>query len=114
MTVTHSLSRQQAEALLAAEQRVERAKSQLKLAEGDRQKLRERYRERLPLGEEIEVAGIRVKFSIAKTGAQFSIAKYREAGHELTAAMREFYSQPGTREAWLVQSGDERKAIGAR
>ncbi len=111
---THSLLAQQAEALLAVEQRVERAKGQLDLAEADRQKLRERYRARLPLGVEIEVAGIRVKVSIAKTGARFAFAAYIKAGHKLTAAMRDFYSEPGERDAWLVRPGAERKAIGAR
>lgn len=98
---TPALNASQARAIAKAEADYASAKAKLEQAKEDREKVRERYRDRLPIGQEVVAGGVRIKRSQKSTGQRFSLSRYLEK-HKLTAAMKPFVSL-GSYEDWQVK-----------
>lgn len=98
---TTTLRAEQARAIAKAEAEYSRCKKALEEAKDAREKVRARYRDKLPLGVEVEIGGLRIKRSEKSTGRRFSLSRYLEK-HKLTAAMKPFVSL-GSYEDWQVR-----------
>ena len=97
------LTSQQARAIAQAEQAVADAKVELQRATEKRDEVRDRSRDRLPLGEELDVGGIRIKRIKKRAGRRFSLVKYLQK-HKLTKAMEPFVTEAEPYEVWTVTS----------
>lgn len=104
-TATATLAPRQARVLLRAEQAVAAAQIALTEAKQERDKVRERYADRVPVGEEFVVAGIRVKRVEKSSGRSFKLRDYLEK-HKLTAAMRPFVKDGSPYELWIVKEAE--------
>ena len=93
---------QQAMAIVRAEAAVDRAAAALKAAKKERDAVRARYREAVPLDEEIEVAGYSFKRVQKTTGPSFRLKAYLER-HQLTDEMRPFVGTATSYEDWHVK-----------
>lgn len=87
--------------LADAEEAHEQIAAKLALARKHRDEQRAKVRPAAPDGEEVTAGGVYVKRSVSHPES-FSLAKYKDAGHKVTAAMRKFVSK-GDREAWTVK-----------
>lgn len=85
-----SLNPQQAKKLARVQLAYVAAKRAAARAKQERDEILDDYRDRLPAGEWLELAGYRIRRSVKSTGERFSLKGYREAGHKVTAAMRTF------------------------
>jgi hypothetical protein len=114
---TPALSKKAAERLLEAEQAVQRQKAELEEAEQAREKLRDEYRDRVPLSDDaaerkkgvriVDVNGIKVRITPSNSGETFSLKRYREAGHKITKAMRDAIGAGKDFDRWTVKAPPE-------
>lgn len=87
---------------MRAEERYSAAKAALEEAKRDREALRGRLADNVPVGEEVEGAGYRVTRSVRNSGEKFRLVAFLEK-HPLPAKMRPFVV-PGTEyEVWSVK-----------
>jgi hypothetical protein len=120
---TPKLSAAQARKLERAEVKAAQLEAQLEEAKARRDTLRRRYKSRLqPSTEKRDrgknvlqaiAGGILVRVSSFRGGDYFSLKDYREAGHEVTPAMRPFIRPGDPRERWTVKSLAGPKTSGA-
>lgn len=111
-STTKPLTSSQARALVTATVVVGKAKARLEKAKKALAELRARYKPLIPTSTEpddegkdvrqIEVGRWRVRVSTWTAADAFSLKGYREAGHEITAAMREHITPGRTNETWTV------------
>lgn len=98
----HGLHPSQAKRLLAAEVNVEECKRKLDEAKELRKQIRELYRGRVPLGEVLEVAGVKVKRILKASGPSFRLRAYLERHGEVDERMKPFVGGSTTYEDWQV------------
>lgn len=101
------LTAQQARVILRDELAVTEAKRALEQAKAKRKETRERYLDRIPIGELIEVGGVRIKRGWKTTGLSFRLTAYL-AKHKLTKAMEPFVGQPTSYVDWQVSEVEDR------
>jgi len=112
---TRKLGAREVRVIADAENRVQKLDAALKAAKRDREEVRARYRDRITeFSEEKDDAGKDVRVAVAGgylvrvtrfMGAQrFGLRGYLEAGHKITAAMREHLSEPEEQERWTVKN----------
>jgi hypothetical protein len=82
----------QARAIAEAEAKYARAKRDLEVAKVERDVVRARYAERLPLGQVVEAGGYVLKRIRKSTGKRFRLSAFLER-HKLTKAMEPFVSE---------------------
>lgn len=99
------LAARQARTIIDAEARCTDAKRELEAAKLHRKEIRERYADRLPLGEWVKAAGYWLKRSTKKTGSRFALGEYLK-GHKLTKAMEPFVSN-SEYEDWQVKKASD-------
>lgn len=87
--------------LADAESEVSTGRRELKLAEGERNLLRDEVRQRIPAGEPLIVGDYKVKRSVSESQT-FSLRAYLDAGHSITELMDPFVST-SSRESWQVR-----------
>lgn len=92
----------QARKLVDVETRYTDAKKQLDDLKRERSELRARYRDRIPLGKVVEVAGYRFKRSLKTAGARFRLSAFLEK-HKLTKAMEPYVSDATEYEDWQIK-----------
>lgn len=107
------LTADQARRLHEADQAAARARVELERANKKLTELRDRYRPRVPLSTDkaerekgvrvTAVAGISVRVTPASSGERFSLSKYKEAGHEITAEMRDAITSGKPYDRWTVK-----------
>lgn len=97
---------EQARALLGTEIAFAEAKAAFEAAKLKREEQRERLRDMVEPGEQLEVAGIRIKRTRKNTGRKFQLSEFL-AKHKLTKSMEPFVTQPTTYEVWNVKALDE-------
>lgn len=120
MTATASPSRpkkltaEQARLIAGAENRVEKLSAQLEVAKEERDELRDRYAARInqpstdpdDADKDVKVAragGWEIRVTTFTGGESFSLKKYRELGHKITAAMRDAISPGREQKRWTVK-----------
>lgn len=103
MPAPAKLTASQARKIAQAEGAYTAAKKALEDAKAEREKVRARYRDRVPAGVALIVGGFQVKRRIQSTGKRFSLGAYLKQ-HKLTAAMRPFVSE-SDHEVWEVRPG---------
>lgn len=96
-----TLKPQQARKIHSAERACDEAKAEYERRRLERNAIRDRYRDRVPLTDEIVVGGIRLKRVTKTSGERFRLKAYL-AAHKLTAAMRPFVSPASQYEDWFV------------
>jgi hypothetical protein len=106
-----SLRADQAQKIAAAEAAYAHAKRALEEAKLERDAMRERYSERVPLGKVIVAGGLTIKRRVQSTGKRFALAQFL-VKHKLTAAMRPYVSE-NSYEVWDVRPAPSRKPAGA-
>jgi hypothetical protein len=109
-TAQPTLSAAQAKALVLAEVAVGKLEAELDAAKQEREKLRKRYKVRLQPSTEkkdrgkdvvqAEAGGFLIRCSTFTGGSRFSLKSYIEAGHKITAAMRDHISPGDQQERW--------------
>lgn len=115
MTATSTkLSADQARKLHAADVDVARLKLALEAAEQRREDLRQAYRDRVPLSEDLEerakgirttvAGGVTVRVFPLVSAARFSLTEYTKAGHGITDEMREHISPGKPYDRWTVKA----------
>lgn len=122
-TATPKLTAATARKLHDAEVAVAQLKAQLELAEKSRDELRAKVRDRVPLAADPQDAakgireaiagGVIVRIAPAVSGESFSLKRYVEAGHRITAAMRDAISSGRPYDRWTVKPAAGPKKIGA-
>ncbi len=120
---TPKLTADQARKLHAAEVAAARLKLALEGAEQERDKLRERYRNRVPLSENHEerakgvrttvVAGVTVRIFPLVSAERFSLKDYTKSGHGITPEMREHISEGKPYDRWTVKAAAGPKHLDA-
>lgn len=85
-----SLNSQQAKKLARVQLAYVAAKRAAQRAKTERDQVLDSYRDRLPAGEWLELAGYRIRLSVKSTGERFSLKAYKDAGNKVTAAMARF------------------------
>lgn len=93
----------QVRVIVRAEDAVTAASAALEQAKRERAEVRASYADLLPLGEEVELAGYRLKRALKSTGQRFSLKGYLERHGRVTAAMQPFVSGPTSYEDWQVK-----------
>jgi hypothetical protein len=106
-----------------AEVAVAQLEAQLKLAREARDELRDRVRPRLAPAADAEdrakgilegrAGGVLVRVAPAVSGESFSLKRYVEAGHRITAAMRDAISPGRPYDRWTVKPAAGPKKLGA-
>jgi hypothetical protein len=114
MPTTTKLTASQAKALDRAETRVATAKAELEDAEAERQTLRDRYHDLVPLSDDAEEAakgirvaaagGITVRIAPMVSGETFRYRDYKLAGHPVTPEMAEFLKDGKPYDRWTVRA----------
>lgn len=99
-----TLTAAQAKKLAQAESAYTAAKDAFEAAKAEREAMRERYRDRVPLGEVLRVGGLRIKRRVQTSGPSFRLAAYL-ADHKLTQAMRPYVNKGTDFEVWDVRPG---------
>jgi hypothetical protein len=112
-TATTKLSADQARKLHAADVDVARLRAQLEKAENHQRELRARYRDRVPLSEDLEelnrgvrtceVGGVTVRVTPMVSAERFSLTGYKAAGHGITPEMREHISDGKPYDRWTIK-----------
>lgn len=107
------LSAEQARKLHDADVAVKKLKARLEDAETHSRGLRARYRDRVPLSENPEeaangirvamVGGVSIRITPQESGERFSLSVYREAGHDITPAMREAITPGKPFDRWTLK-----------
>ena len=108
------LTAEQIKKIALAENAVAKADAALKAAIVERDKVRDRYRvriteqslEKADAGKDVRIARSSrylVRVTRFTGGNRFSLKGYLEAGHKLTAAMRQHISPGGLQERWTVK-----------
>jgi phytoene/squalene synthetase len=92
----------QAKAIAEAEKAVSEASTALEAAKRERDEVRDRYRDQLPLGEVVEVAGLRLKRREQRGRQYFDLSGFEEK-HPLTKAMLRFVKRGRSFEVWDVK-----------
>jgi hypothetical protein len=100
---------QQARIIAAAERAHDEAKRALADRRRERDEIRSRYKDLIPLGELLEVGGIRIKRILKTSGQHFRLKAFL-GRHKLTKAMAPFVSDPTEYEDWQVQEKAESPA----
>lgn len=117
------LSAEQARRLHDADVKVKRLDAALLEAKKDLGKLKDRYIDRIPVSEDLEeaakgirvatVGGVSIRVAASVSADSFSLKRYVDAGHAITAAMREAI-KPGTPyDRWTIKATAGPKKIGA-
>ena len=99
----HRLTADQARRLEAAEVAFMEADAKAKEAREKRDEARARYRDRLPEGVEVRVAGLRIKVQRKLSGPSFRLAKYLERYGKVTKTMEPFVTEPSEYDHWQVK-----------
>lgn len=102
------VTRTDVERIRAAEAKVAKAKRALERATEEREQVRARYRGRFPANRPIEAGGCLIKRIVSSTGQRFRLSAYLEH-HKLSAAMRPFVTEPGSRERWDIKELEARR-----
>ena len=114
------LTAAQARKFYEAEVEVKQLERELEAAKDRREKLRDRYFDRIPLSDDVEerlkgirvltVGGVKIRVSPTAGGLFFRFAEYRKAGHPITEAMRAFVHEglPGRRRTVTRAAGPTR------
>lgn len=120
---TPKLTAAQARKLHDTEVAVLQLEAQVKLAKATRDELRERYRDRLQLSADPKEAekgiltaiagGVIVRVSPTVSADSFSLKRYTDLGHQVTAAMREAIAPGKPYDRWTVKAQAGPKKIGA-
>jgi hypothetical protein len=107
------LTADQARRLHAADVDVARLKAQLEEAEKHQKDLRGKYRDRVPLSDDLEerakgiracvVGGVTVRIFPMVSAERFSLSAYKAAGHGITPEMREHLSDGKPYDRWTVK-----------
>lgn len=97
-----TLSAQQARKISEAEAAYASAKRAFEEAKEEREAVRDRYRDRVPLGAVVAAGGLEVKRREQSSGPSFRIAAFLK-DHSLTRKMRPFYSDGTPYEVWDVR-----------
>ncbi len=119
MTEMKKLTADQARRLHAAEIRFAKAKLEFEGAKEDRDEVRARYLDRIPLSEKPDerakgvrvctVAGIKIRVTPQVSGDYFNLSGYRSAGHVVTMAMGAHITEGKPYDRWTV-SGPPKSA----
>lgn len=88
-----SLNPQQAKKLARVQLAYVAAKRAADRAKQARDEVLEEYRDRLPAGEWLQLAGYRIRRAVKSTGSRFSLRAYQDAGNKVTAAMSKFITR---------------------
>jgi hypothetical protein len=91
----------QARKIAKAEADYSSAKRELEEAKATRDKVREQYADRVPIGDVVVAGGIVIKRRTQSTGKRFSLGAFLKS-HRLTKAMKPFVSE-GSYEVWDVR-----------
>ena len=123
VTAPPRLSAEQARKLHDADVAVAKLRAQLKIAEKTLNELEERYHPRIALSDDpgeaakgirvAEAGGVHVRVAPFTTAERFSLKAYREAGHKITAAMRDCISAGKPAARWTIKAVDGPKKLGA-
>jgi hypothetical protein len=122
-TAAPKLTAATARKLHDAEVAVAQLEAQLELAKAARAKVREKVLPRVPLSplpeeaakgiRETIAGGVIVRVAPAVSGESFSLKRYVEAGHRITAAMRSAIAPGRPYERWTVKPAAGPKKLGA-
>jgi hypothetical protein len=96
------LTRRQVNEIVDAEAAYRRAKRAFEDAEFERDAVRSRYRDRLPIGEDVEVHGVVIRITRGSTGERFSLSEARKAGYKLPVHLRRFVSAAHDTYRWTI------------
>jgi hypothetical protein len=102
-----------AKALHLADVAVAKLKAQLEQAEKRRAEMQARYRDLVPLSEDAderakgiraaEVGGFKIRIAPVAGSDRFSLKDYLEAGHKITAAMRDAMKRSKPFDRWTIK-----------
>lgn len=92
----------QAKKIAEAERAYSAAKQAYEDAKTEREEVRERYADRVPLGESVRAGAFEITRREHRNGPSFSIAGFLEK-HKLTKTMHPFYDEGGSHERWSVK-----------
>lgn len=98
------LTAPQARKIADAEARYREAKRALEAAKEEREQVRARYADRVPIGAVISAGGLVIKRRVQTSGPSFRLAAFLER-HKLTAQMRPFVTKGSPFEVWDVRPG---------
>lgn len=108
------LSADQARRLHSADVQLRRAKASLEDAGRHMADLQERYRDKIPLSDDVdeaakgilttEVAGVTVRVAPTVSADSFSMRRYTDAGHHVTDEMREAIKAGKEYDRWTIKA----------
>ncbi len=117
------LSADQARKLHDADVTVKRLRAQLEDAERHLGELKDRYRDRIPVSDDPEeaakeirvatVAGVTIRVAPFVSADSFSLRRYTDLGHQITAAMREAIKAGKPYDRWTIKAAAGPKKLGA-
>jgi hypothetical protein len=117
------LSADQARKLHDADVAVKRLRAQLDAQEKHLRELQDRYRERIPVSDDADeaakgirittVGGVVIRVAPAVSADSFSLKRYVDAGHQITAAMREAIRPGKPYDRWTIKAAAGPKKLGA-
>lgn len=117
------LSAEQARRLHDADVAVKRLDAALAEAKKDLGKLKDRYLERIPVSEDLKeagkgirvttVGGVVIRVAPSVSADSFSLKRYVDAGHAITAAMREAIKAGTPYDRWTIKAAAGPKKLGA-
>ncbi len=103
--------------------RLELLRQRARRGETARDELRGRYRNRVPLSDDIDerakgvrktvVGGVKIRLSPSISGESFSLKRYRELGHKITSAMVDAINAGKPYDRWTVTAAAGPKKIDA-
>jgi hypothetical protein len=117
------LSADQARKLHDADVAVKRLRAQLEAAEKHLGELKDRYRDRIPLSDDLDeaskgirvatVSGVTIRVAPAVSADSFSLKRYTDLGHAITAAMREAIKAGKPYDRWTIKATAGPKKLNA-
>ncbi len=121
--IAPKLSADQARKLHDADVFVKRLRAQLEDAQKHLGELQDRYRDRIPVSEDLEeaakgirvaiVAGVIVRVAPAVSADSFSLRRYTDAGHAVTPEMREAIKPGKPYDRWTIKAAAGPKKLNA-
>ncbi len=120
---TPKLSAEQARKLHDADVVVKRLRAQLEDAQKNLGDLQERYRDRIPVSQDPDeaakgirvtlVAGVVVRVAPSVSADSFSLKRYTDLEHQITAAMREAIKPGKPYDRWTIKAAAGPKKLNA-
>lgn len=117
------LSADQARRLHDADVKVKQLRAQLEDAERKLGEVKDRYRDRIPLSDDINeaaknirvttVAGVTIRVAPSVSADSFSLKRYVDAGHQITDEMREGITTGKPYDRWTIKAAAGPKKLGA-